>query len=351
MGTNAEFYQHHLDRVSRSFAFCIRQLRDPLREWVGLSYLLCRIVDTIEDAPWGNGGRQAQAFERFDQALLAVTGIQAFECWGDLFPEEVSSGEKVLIADAARLMRDFHALPTPVREIIREMVLTMSKGMQHFCRQRGGRELRLLSLDEVNTYCFFVAGVVGELLVKLLAHVEDRFRLSQAMLLNAYNFGLFLQKVNLLKDQVIDEKLGRHLIPSRVVVEESAHMNAVAALELILEVPGEQLEFRRFCAWSFFLGLESLMVVRSSPEVGEVVKVARSRTQEILRVVESRLTHSEGLRELFQSYANQLGWFSATMGDAADLCGTPVGRPLPDWLLKTYRGSLDAAALCTLGMG
>ncbi len=47
----AEFYQTHLDRVSRSFAFCIRQLPDPLRGWVGLSYLLCRILDTIEDSP------------------------------------------------------------------------------------------------------------------------------------------------------------------------------------------------------------------------------------------------------------------------------------------------------------
>ena len=47
------FYQTHLDRVSRSFAFCIKKLESPLRQWVSLAYLLCRVLDTVEDSSLG----------------------------------------------------------------------------------------------------------------------------------------------------------------------------------------------------------------------------------------------------------------------------------------------------------
>src|SRR5204862_458636 len=45
-----EFYQGHLDAVSRSFALCIPQLAAPFRQHVALSYLLLRVLDTVEDA-------------------------------------------------------------------------------------------------------------------------------------------------------------------------------------------------------------------------------------------------------------------------------------------------------------
>ena len=39
-----------LDRVSRSFALCIPLLEDGLKETVGISYLLLRALDSIEDS-------------------------------------------------------------------------------------------------------------------------------------------------------------------------------------------------------------------------------------------------------------------------------------------------------------
>src|SRR5262249_10159600 len=153
----------------------------------------------------------------------------------DYFSGELPEGERLLLADSERLLADFHRFPPQVHQIIRELVLSMSKGMQHFCRQKTDGQLRLSSLGEVNQYCFFVAGVCGELLAKLISKVEPRFRLSRLNLLRAHHFGLFLQKVNLLKDQVTDERLGRHLVPSRQLVEESSHENAQQALDFLLD--------------------------------------------------------------------------------------------------------------------
>jgi phytoene/squalene synthetase len=336
-----EFYQAHLDRVSRSFAFCIRQLPQPLYDWVALSYLLCRIVDTVEDSAWTDLDTQIAAFRAFDEALsqpghsLAALGRNA--------PAGLAIGEDLLLKDSDRLIQDFHALPPQVLEIIRELILSMSRGMQHFCRQRKDGQLRLSTLGEVNQYCFFVAGVVGELLAKLVSRVEPKFRLSRMNLLRAHHFGLFLQKVNLLKDQVTDEKLGRHLIPSREMVEESSHENAERALDFLLDLPKEQIEFRRFCAWSLFLGLEALRVARDSILRHRVLKVSRADMENLFARVEAALGDDGALRSLFTRITQSLGWSDSIPSHSNN-------HELPEWFLKLYPGPLDRQGLVELGI-
>lgn len=340
----SDFYQSHLDRVSRSFAFCIRQLPEPLHDWIGLSYLLCRVVDTIEDSAWPDMESQFAAFHAFDESLKNVDAVSGLVDWTEKFPESLPESEKKLIDDAPRLLGDFHKLPPQVMEIIRELVLSMSEGMQHFCHQRQGGSLRLRNLGEVNQYCFFVAGVVGELLAKLVSRVEPKFRLSQLNLLRAHHFGLFLQKVNLLKDQVGDEKLGRHLIPSRELVEDSSEENAVKALDFLLDLPKEQIEFRRFCAWSLFLGLEALRVARQSLLRQRVLKVPRAEMETVLLKVEEALGDDSALRSLFALGASKLGWpkeVSVAARKAVEF---------PEWLLTLYRGPLDSKSLIELGV-
>ena len=341
--SSAELYQSHLDRVSRSFALCIQQLPEPLHSWVGLSYLLCRIVDTIEDSAWPSPEAQFAAFQTFDDCLLNAQKAQKTESWVHSFPADLPPGERLLIGDTTRLLRDYHALPKPVHETIYKLVLSMSQGMQHFCRNRKAGQLRLGTLAEVNQYCFFVAGVVGELLANLVARVEPRFSLSQVSLLRAHHFGLFLQKVNLLKDQVTDEQVGRHLIPSRELVEDSSQVNALGALDFLIDVPKEQLEFRRFCAWSLFLGLEALSVARDSLRSQRVLKVSRADMSDIFMQVEGALSDDVALRALFASFAQKLGWPKKGIVSLKVL-------DFPDWLLKLYRGPLDARSISELGV-
>lgn len=343
MSFDADFYQNHLDRVSRSFAFCIRQLPQPLRDWIGLSYLLCRVVDTIEDSAWSDLQAQLHAFQQFDAGLLNRAALSPLAEWQETFPRDISADEKRLLSDAAVLMADFHKLPPPVHEIIRELVLSMSQGMQHFCRQRRDGALRLGTLGEVNQYCFFVAGVVGELLAKLVSRVEPKFRLSQMNVLRAHHFGLFLQKVNLLKDQVGDEQVGRHLIPSREAVEDSSQENAARALDFLLDVPKEQIEFRRFCAWSLFLGLEALSVARNSLLRKKVLKVPRAEMAAVLEKVEGALDDDNALRSLFESFASKLGW-------PKSLPHPRTALEFPAWMLGLYRGPLDSNSLNELGL-
>lgn len=334
MLTQAEFYQIHLDRVSRSFAFCIKQLTSPMREWVGLSYLLCRILDTIEDSAWPDQVGRFQAFALFDQALLDPAKVIRLENWAGLFPEGIVSAEKMLLEDTAEVLEDLHRLPEEIRLKIQTLVHSMSKGMQHFAAQNKAGSLYLHNLDEVNQYCFFVAGLVGELLTELLAKVESRFSPDQATITRAHHFGLFLQKVNLLKDQAQDEKLGRNLIPSRQIVEQSARENSMRAFEFLLSVPAEQIEFRRFCGWSLFLGLESVGV--AGP--GAVIKVPRARAEEIVTDVDGALKDDMRLRALFDTAFAKIGWDKMTK-----TVNSPV--VIPEWLYGIYQGYLSRESL------
>ena len=346
MSPRSDFYQSHLDRVSRSFALCIRQLPEPLQSWVGLSYILCRIVDTIEDSAWPTLSAQLATFGEFDAALQSREELAPLAQWALKFPEGLPPGEKLLLQDARELIADFHSLDDQVRTLIGELVASMSVGMQHFTRSREAGELRLRSLAEVNQYCFFVAGVVGELLAKLLGLVAPGFESSQGTLLRAHHFGLFLQKVNLLKDQVGDERVGRHLIPSREQVEDSAQENAEQALEFLLSVPVDQPEFRRFCAWALFLGLQSLNVARRSIVEQKILKVSRTDLQTILGQVEEALTDNEALKRLFTASTSRIGWLRSRTISPAPL----PGGDFPAWLLELYRGPLGPQSLAQLGV-
>lgn len=339
MLTEAEFYQIHLDRVSRSFAFCIRQLPDPLRAWVGLSYLTCRILDTIEDAPWSDREAQFEAFRRFDRALNGE--IEAIANLKDLMPEGVESNEMLLLEDAESLLEDVQRLPRPAGQILRDLASTMSAGMQHFAGRAQNGRLELGTLAEVNQYCFFVAGIVGELLTRLLAAFEADYAMNEKRVLRAHHFGLFLQKVNLLKDQVGDEKVGRFLIPDRDAVEASAREHAVEAFAFLTDLPQSQPEFRRFCTWSLMLGLEAVKYARESRSQGHVIKVPRARTEELIGEIEGVLDNPDELRALFDLLMANLGW------DVVPAGKKPTQEP-PEWLKSLYRGELNSEHLAQL---
>ena len=47
--TDLEWCRSMLPRVSRTFAMGIQMLPQPFEPWVTVGYLLCRVVDTVED--------------------------------------------------------------------------------------------------------------------------------------------------------------------------------------------------------------------------------------------------------------------------------------------------------------
>lgn len=291
------FYQGHLDRVSRSFAFCIARLELSLRQNVGLTYLLCRILDTIEDAPWQNFSNQLNSFRQFEVFISQSDRLneQEVKKWRSVFPINIVPDEARLLDDSYRLFYDFHQLPSRQRRSVARAVLSMSAGMTHYMGQKARQgKLELKNSSDVNRYCFFVAGVVGEMLTQFLTH---EVKPSISRLRDSFRFGLFLQKVNILKDQKGDEAVGRFLVPSRALVLSGLIKDAEGAFRYLIGLPEKEVGFRLFCAWSLFLGLASLPFIQGLH--GDTGKIPREDTLNLLCEIELKIQDGNALSQLF----------------------------------------------------
>jgi phytoene/squalene synthetase len=333
------YYQDHLNRVSRSFSFCIAKLEGDLREWVSVSYLLCRILDTVEDSTWGDTRDQERAFQDFAGFLVNAPSVSQIQVWAKSFPPNIDSGERALIEDSWQCFAFFHQLPVGVREKIRRPVMNMYRGMRHFSNKKDGQgNLRLRTLAEVNQYCFFVAGLVGELLTDLV-NVKWGVGEKKICLRDAHHFGLFLQKINLLKDQKKDEEEGRFFIHSRQEVLQSMLLDAEGAIRYLQSLPLAEKGYRTFCAWSLFLGLGSLPWIEQSSLMGKLMKIPRMATELLLKRVESVIDDNQALVLMFREMlpAKRANLNQTASGDTA-------------WMLPIYEGGLKQEDFRALGL-
>ncbi|HWE23772.1 MAG TPA: squalene/phytoene synthase family protein [Myxococcales bacterium] len=312
-----EFYQRHLDAVSRSFALCIPQLDQPFRDRVALSYLLLRVLDTVEDASFPDPAVQQRlfaAFQRFLQKRPAPGDVDSFRA---SFPAGLRDAERALLADTDALIEDAHELPAPARKVVLGATTRMAQGMAAYARR--GVPLRLLDVEDVCRYCCFVAGLVGELLTRLWALRGG----TPPLILHAYRFGLFLQKVNILKDQREDEAVGRFLVPDRQELLASLRGDADGALTYLTALPKEERGYRIFCAWSLMLGAAALAQLDGPRES------RRAETAKLLARVGEIAQDDEALRRQFAVLLPTLpeprrrrpadkpesaGWFVRTLG-------------------------------------
>lgn len=306
--SRAAFHEPHLQRVSRSFAYGIGRLDLSLKAAVGLGYLICRILDTIEDAPWTNPKDQELAFAEFNQFLEKQPSEEAVKAWRARFATElkdINEGEQLLLNDAFRVFSEFHALSEGERKVMLKPVLSMSAGMKFFTqRTREFGRLKLKTLTEANAYCLFVAGVVGELLTGLvgLELKKDLKALPRESYVDGCHFGLFLQKINILKDQWGDEREGRFLVPNRNEMLLSVRTHAEKALQYLLSIPLVRTDYRLFCAWALYLGLATLPMLESSTSTdAEPAKLSRTRALMLGAKIELCIRDDEKLRALFKS--------------------------------------------------
>ena len=218
--------QELLPRVSRTFALSIEALPEELRRPVRTAYLLCRVVDTIEDAAGISRERREALFDAFDAAVSAdLTLLGPLDLSG---AHGVKPDDLQLVAEADAVLRVFRGLAAAQRGAIRPRVLEMSRGMREYCSRPaapwGGVEIS--TLDDLERYCYFVAGTVGELLTDLFldyARLDDPTQ-RRALKARAVSFGLGLQLVNIVKDVAEDFERGVCFVPRELADQHGVRL-------------------------------------------------------------------------------------------------------------------------------
>lgn len=208
-----------LASTSRTFALTIPVLPWPLRRQVTVAYLLFRIADTVEDATAWAGGRQDAELAAFHELLRHpdLERAQSLAAAWLAEPPLDHPGYLELLARMAEVVQAFQELDPAPRRAILESVGRTIEGMRRFVRRAGPAGLRLQDLEDLASYCYVVAGIVGEMLTDLFVLAEPTLRpIAAELRADAVGFGEGLQLVNVLKDSAGDAREGRVYVPDRI---------------------------------------------------------------------------------------------------------------------------------------
>jgi farnesyl-diphosphate farnesyltransferase len=331
------FCTQMLPRVSRTFALSIAALPEALREPVRLAYLLCRIVDTIEDDARVGAAARERLYDLFDY-LLADDGADPAVFEGLCVELDLGGGtdDNELCVGAGRVFRCFRALPVRQRAAVRPHVAEMSRGMREFTRRADEqKQLRLRDLDELERYCYFVAGTVGKLLTALFE--QEVAGLGHEVLTpirsRAVSFGIALQIVNIVKDVAEDFTRGDCFLPEGLAESEGVPLDALldpahreAGLRVISAICARARqhlrrateytmlwptvagrEVRMFCTVPLALALATLHEVENGGDTlvpGRTPKVSRECVQQVFADAQRAVGDNDMLRWMLSYYGS-----------------------------------------------
>jgi farnesyl-diphosphate farnesyltransferase len=220
-----------LQDVSRTFALSVSQLEQPMANELCVGYLLCRIADTIEDATHIPPAEQVRSLDQYRRALTPGVDVTAGDFVADVTPwiPDDPGAEWELVSDTPRLVATFESLPASTKAEIRPRIHEMIRGMTLFIdryEDEGG--LRIQTVAELEEYCWYVAGTVGELITGLVTRDESDEMRSQLME-TASSFGLLLQFVNVTKDIATDyERENNVYLPEAVLAKHGLEHGDIA---------------------------------------------------------------------------------------------------------------------------
>ncbi len=269
-----------LSSVSRTFALTIPLLPSAIEKVVGNTYLLCRIVDTIEDAADLLPQTKQHLSLLFLDAVLEKSLVASFvEPCLKALSDYGNQDELDLIAHTPTVLRILHTCSKEDQEAVSRCVSIMSEGMSRFHGKQ--TEAGLKDLNEFERYCYVVAGVVGELLTTIFRNHSPRFAKNiQGQEALAIAFGQALQMTNILKDSPEDRARGVSWMPADMRQEELlriAYQKLQDSLRYILLIPKQDLGMRRFCFLAFGLAVMTLSKIAKRKEFSNKDEVKLSR--------------------------------------------------------------------------
>ncbi len=314
MTTTDELLGALLRQVSRSFYLSLAILPRPLREPLGLAYLLARAADTVADT------RLIARSERIghvETLRRAYTGGQpevaavAHAC----APHQAHAAERRLLERVGAVLAAVAALPSADQARVRGVLTTITDGMlfdlARFPGEDAGGLAALDTLDELDRYTYLVAGCVGEFWTDL--HLAHRPRLAGwdpgVMRAAGVQFGKALQMTNVLRDVPSDLAQGRCYLPARELAALDltpadlltpdgatrarpllarllgialAHYDA--AWRYTLAIPRLEWRMRLACAWPLLIGQATLetLAAHPNPLAATPVKISRAAVRAIL---------------------------------------------------------------------
>jgi farnesyl-diphosphate farnesyltransferase len=307
-----KFAKDILSRVSRSFALTIPMLDKEIKNEVLLAYLQDRILDNFEDEI------HPPDLELQKEMMDKVSRIFSTEEYDRSSDFRVIKDKSELIESESLqeltknidlIYQCYQDFDLKIQKISHKWMQEMNRGMQKYLTKE------VQTFADLDEYCYYVAGTVGGFLTETIIYKFDINQKNQQILLNNFNqAGLFLQKVNLIRDIREDlESRDKHFWPLKELniseSELSNSRNKEKALEALSEMlndlkshipalkkyyqalPKELKGYRKFFAVNNALGLATIDKLENNADVfygKKSVKVSKLKFLNIMRAPEKK---------------------------------------------------------------
>ncbi|ODQ80706.1 hypothetical protein BABINDRAFT_7407 [Babjeviella inositovora NRRL Y-12698] len=194
--------------TSRSFAAVIQELHPELRDAIMLFYIILRALDTVEDDMSIDPKIKVPLLRGFDAKLLTKNWTFNGNAPGEK--------DRVVLVEFDQILIEYHKLKPAYQDIIKDITHRMGNGMADYIMDENFNTNGVATKKDYDLYCHYVAGLVGEGLTKMIvvAQFGDE-SLADKMYL-ADSMGLFLQKVNIIRDYYEDLCDGRSFWPREI---------------------------------------------------------------------------------------------------------------------------------------
>ena len=304
-----------LPKVSRTFALNISVLKGDLHKSILVAYLFCRTIDTVEDAEKLDKPNKIRLLLDFVSLLKNAENRKiALNQWvEDISVVDGNSADLDLLNNIRKVFNVFDSPQENYKQQIIPSVCTMAQGMAYFQKKFNSEQITLLeNAEELEEYCYFVAGAVGEMLCNLFLQEMPTLPTSnkEMMLSNAVSLGLGLQITNISKDIAVDRGRGWSYVPrsyieangltseefhagestendlkvlENLLSKTVGHLND--ALDFTLAIPRSNIRARLFCIWPLWMAVETVAVLHNNHDLLKSdanVKISRQTVRGIL---------------------------------------------------------------------
>lgn len=294
-----------LNEVSRSFAITIPLVDSELRDKITIGYIVARVLDTLEDSSIPSHIKEKLMDEWIEIISLKDTK-NVYERLKNLVNSSLSYVKEVAYAN---LLKNVYLVYLAVTSLDNHSLFTqykwfykMKEGMKKYLVKR------IFSFNDYEEYAYYVAGTVGGFLTDLILEGTDDERKKEILKSTYKDFGLFLQKVNIIRDFREDVRESRYFWPQEIInpfnyedfFKEENINEAIKRLNLLIEdakkhikpsllyienIPENFKGYKMFALVNFEMALKTLEKLENNPNVflsDKPVKISREELEEIL---------------------------------------------------------------------
>ncbi len=226
----AAFCQRMLVGTSRTFALSIPELPTPVDAHVQCAYLVCRMIDTLEDRPGVSEEIRQRLFTEFADRLGPPVRVGDLSTVFSMYNEQanLAAGRPFedpcaeLMARGDLVIQELTSFPEPAIAAIRDCAVEMTAGLRLTpLTPPNSPQFLFTRWRELERYCHYAAGVVGVMLARLFVACEGRDprTLNRHEIHRAKRYGRGLQLTNIIKDHPSDLTDGRCFMPRELAAQ------------------------------------------------------------------------------------------------------------------------------------